>query len=177
MLLRLQQCGLEYLDDLLHISKKTFVDAFEKDNAPDDFKTYINDAFDRDKIERELRDIDSDFYFAFVDDVLAGYFKLNQNGAQTDIRHAESIELERLYVLDTFQGKKIGQWMLDEIKKIATVKGKQFLWLGVWEKNTDAIKFYQRHDFTKFGTHPYYIGKDEQTDWLMRFDLSNFNGK
>jgi ribosomal protein S18 acetylase RimI-like enzyme len=51
--------------------------------------------------------------------------------------------------------------------------GKDFVWLGVWEHNTAAIKFYQRHGFTKFGEHPYYVGNDKQMDWLMRIDLGN----
>ncbi len=177
MPLTLQKCGFDALDDLVQISRKTFIDAFEAQNDPIDFRTYINFAFDRENLLRELGDTDSTFYFVLKDGALAGYFKLNQNGSQTDIKLPTSLELERIYVLETFQGQKIGQWMLDKAKKIAFDTGKQFLWLGVWEKNTSAINFYQRHGFVQFGTHPYHIGKDEQTDWLMRFDLINFNKK
>lgn len=175
MLLQLQKCGLECLDELIHISKKTFIDAFEKDNDPVDFNSYITIAFDRKKLEQELMDPDTGFYFVYLDDRLAGYFKLNENHSQTDIKSPNSIELERIYVLQSFQGKKIGQWMLQEAQKIAVKKGKEFLWLGVWEKNKAGIKFYLRHGFIKFGTHPYYIGKDEQTDWMMRLNLSNLD--
>lgn len=175
MPLQLQKCGSESLDDLVHISKKTFVDAFEKHNDPEDFSAYIDYAFDREKLRRELIDKDSDFFFVYLDESLVGYFKLNQNDAQTDIKLEDSMELERIYVLEAFQGKKIGEWMLSKAIKIALDKGKQFLWLGVWEMNTSAIKFYQKHGFAKFGTHPYYVGNDRQTDWLMRFDFSNFN--
>lgn len=63
--------------------------------------------------------------------------------------------------------------MLNEVKKIASHKQKTFLWLGVWEKNDRAIEFYQNHGFSKFGTHPYYIGEDKQTDWLMRFEMND----
>ena len=85
----------------------------------------------------------------------------------------ESMELERIYVLKEFQGLGHGERILNKVKRLAVEAGKSFLWLGVWEKNTRAIKFYEKHGFVKFGTHPYYIGSDKQTDWLMRFDLIN----
>ncbi len=176
MELRLEKCGLGRLDELVQLSKKTFVDAFENDNDPEDFKAYIEFAFDREKLKAELSSKDSYFFFAWVDNALAGYFKLNKNQNQTDIKLGESMELERIYVLEAFQGRKIGEWLLNNTKRIAFEEQKTFLWLGVWEKNTKAIAFYQRHGFVKFGTHPYYIGRDEQTDWLMRFDLIKFNG-
>ncbi|TFG76622.1 MAG: GNAT family N-acetyltransferase [Flavobacteriales bacterium] len=175
MELRLERCGLNGLNELVHLSRKTFKDAFEKDNDPEDFKAYMEVAFDREKLKGELSSKDSYFFFAYVDDVLAGYIKLNQNQNQTDIKLLQSMELERIYVSEPYQGKKIGEWLLAKAKQITAEREKTFLWLGVWEKNAKAIAFYQRHGFVKFGTHPYYIGKDEQTDWLMRFDLINFN--
>ena len=175
MYLRLQKCSIDHLDQLTKVSRKTFIDAFEADNDPKNFQDYINFAFDKNKLGKELINPNTSFYFVYTDNDLVGYFKLNESLAQTDIKAKESIELERIYVLHQFQGKKIGQWMLDRIKELAFRKGKSCLWLGVWQKNTKAIKFYEKHGFSKFDTHPYYIGKDKQTDWLMRFDLINFN--
>ena len=86
----------------------------------------------------------------------------------------DALELERIYIIKEFQGRKIGQKLLQRAMKIGFERNKAYLWLGVWEKNVDAIRFYQKHGFVKFGTHPYYIGNDKQTDWLMRYDLSNF---
>src|SRR5690606_32355470 len=123
------------------------------------------------KLEEELLTPDTSFYFVYLENELAAYFKLNEFLAQTDIREEKSLEIERIYVLKPFQGKRIGQSILKEIKGIARKKEKQFIWLGVWEQNSRAIRFYEREGFTKFGTHPYYIGRDKQTDWLLRFFL------
>jgi ribosomal protein S18 acetylase RimI-like enzyme len=174
MAILFKKCTNSDLDALIDISRKTFVDAFEKDNDLDEFTSYINEACEKKNIQQQLQNPDSTFYYVYKDDVLAGYFKLNTNSAQTDIKTGESIELERIYVLQEFQGNQIGKQMLQEALKLAARMQKKFIWLGVWEKNTDAIRFYQKHDFVKFGTHPYFIGKDEQTDWLLRFDLINF---
>lgn len=174
MQLHFQKCELTDVEQLIKISKTTFVNAFEKDNDPEDFKVYINIAFEKENILRQLKNSGSSFYFVFKDEQLVGYFKLNEHDAQTDIRSEEGIELERIYVLKEFQGKHIGKLMLQKVIGLASQKGKEYIWLGVWENNLDAIRFYQKYNFKKFATHPYFIGKDEQTDWLLRFDLINF---
>ncbi|GAB5473274.1 MAG: GNAT family N-acetyltransferase [Maribacter sp.] len=174
MSVRFQKCSPTDLDQLIDISRTTFVDAFEKDNAPDDFKAYIDKTFTKANIQEQLVHSDSTFYFAFKDEILVGYFKLNENTAQTDVKLSESVELERIYVVKEFQGNQIGKEMLHEALRLAEKAQKTFLWLGVWQKNTGAVRFYEKHGFVKFGTHPYYIGDDKQTDWLMRYDLINF---
>jgi len=162
---------LSDLEILIDISKTTFINAFEKENSPKDFKAYLDFAFERKKISSELENPNTAFYFVYEDVNLIGYLKLNEKDAQTDINSEHGIELERIYVLQQYQGQQIGQWMMNEAKKLAYFKKKNFLWLGVWENNLKAIRFYEKHGFSKFGTHPYYIGKDKQTDWLMRFNL------
>ncbi|WP_437371518.1 GNAT family N-acetyltransferase [Maribacter litoralis] len=166
------KCSLQNVEQLRLISEQTFVNAFEKDNDPSDFKDYIEKAFALKKIKAELLNPDSDFYFVYRNDELTGYFKLNVLSAQSDVIRDDSIELERIYVLKAYQSLGLGKQILDCIKSLAQEKNKKMLWLGVWEENTRAIQFYQRHGFQKFDTHPYFIGTDEQTDWLMRFDLS-----
>lgn len=173
MQLRLQKCSPTDLELLAQVSRKTFADAFKHANDPVDFKKYVEQAFSKDKLLSELSTAETSFYFVFKDADLAGYLKLNQNQAQTDLKLSETIELERIYVLENFQGLGIGKWMLDEVKNRSRAKKKKFLWLGVWEENKKAIKFYQKQGFHKFGTHPYYIGNDKQTDWMMRYDLDS----
>lgn len=173
-MLSFKKCVLGDLEVLVHISRSTFIEAFEKDNDPEDFETYIEFAFEKDKLEKELKDENASFYFIYEGINLVGYFKMNINEAQTDLKTMDAVELERIYVVNGHQGKGIGEKMLQKAKDLSMKTGKTYLWLGVWEHNKSAIKFYEKHGFSKFGMHPYYIGKDRQTDWLMQFDLTNF---
>jgi ribosomal protein S18 acetylase RimI-like enzyme len=66
------------------------------------------------------------------------------------------------------QGQAIGQSLLDHAKQLAKEQNAHFLWLGVWEHNPGAIRFYERNGFQKFGEHPFILGKDVQNDFLMR---------
>lgn len=171
MKLHLRLCTINDLGVLANMGKRTFIDAFEKDNEPEDFKEYLDSAFGEERLLKELQDINSAYYFIYMDSNLVGYIKLNENEAQSDIKDINSIELERIYVLSEFQGQGIGEWILAQVISMAKAKNRSYVWLGVWEHNPKAIKFYQRLGFYKFGSHPYFIGNDEQTDWLLRLDI------
>ena len=171
MPLYLRECVKSDLETLVMMSKNTFSKAFEKDNDPEDFQLYIQQAFHPDKLATELANKNSLFYFVFDDDEIVGYFKLNMDTAQTDVHDPNAMEIERIYVLGDHQGKKIGAWMIQQITAMAKTFGKDYIWLGVWEHNPNAIRFYQKHGFVKFGEHPYYIGSDKQTDWLLRLNV------
>lgn len=136
-----RKCTEEDLDALVKLSIETFVAAFEKDNDPDDFEAYIQKAFDPQKLASELSDGDTYFYFVEEDGDLVGYFKLNIGQAQTDVHDLDSVEIERIYVVESHQGKSIGTLMLQEIILLAKKMQKGYIWLGVWEHNTKAIRF------------------------------------
>lgn len=171
MRLNLRLCTNLDVDVLTKISRDTFRAAFEKDNDPNDFKDYMDFAFSKEKLLSELKNPNSSFSFVFDAETLVGYFKVNEKEAQTDINDRGSFELERIYVVQSYQGKQIGGWMLDNIVELAKKGAKAYIWLGVWERNIRAIKFYRKRGFKQFGTHPYFIGNDKQTDWLLRLDL------
>ncbi|WP_297796806.1 GNAT family N-acetyltransferase [uncultured Eudoraea sp.] len=173
MELKFFKCSISDLDQLIALSRETFIEAFEAVNNPEDFKSYMQKAFSKKQLKRELEDMHMTFYFVTQENEILGYFKLNEDVAQTETKDKHAIELERIYVKRAYQGKKIGEWMLNQIKRIAVDQNKSYLWLGVWEKNHNAIRFYEKSGFMKFGRHPYYIGSDKQMDWLMKFDLVN----
>jgi ribosomal protein S18 acetylase RimI-like enzyme len=102
---------------------------------------------------------------------LAGYIKLNESEAQTDINDPNSMELERIYLKQPYQGKGLGKTLLNYAVNIAAENDKLYIWLGVWEKNTKAIQFYKRNGFYKIDTHPFIMGSEEQTDFIMKKDL------
>lgn len=177
MNLSLHPCSLADIDTLVLVSRDTFKAAFEAQNNPDDFLAYLNTAFSKKRLTEELKNSESHFFFVFNNEDLVGYFKLNEKQAQTDVNDETSYELERIYVITEFQGKGIGHWLIDRIINLALTEKKEYIWLGVWEQNTNAIRFYENKGFIKFGKHPYYIGQDKQMDWLMKLDLLPCNSQ
>ena len=168
----LELCTLSDLEVLRQLSLETFREAFADQNDPGDFEAYLREAFSLDRLQREAKNPQSRFFFLYYGGELAGYVKINAEGAQTELQDPEALEIERIYIRRPSQGKGLGSWLLEEIKSLAREEGKKYLWLGVWEENREAIRFYKRHGFVTFGKHPYYIGSDRQMDWMMRLDLN-----
>uniref|UniRef100_UPI002659BB55 GNAT family N-acetyltransferase n=1 Tax=uncultured Megasphaera sp. TaxID=165188 RepID=UPI002659BB55 len=139
--------------------------------APADMQAYLEQAFAREKIREELENSCSSFYFLYADTKLAGYIKVNAAPAQTDLHDEQSLELERIYVSPVFQGCGLGRVLLFQAVRLAKMQHKAYIWLGVWEKNAQALRFYRKNGFYVIGTHSFWMGNDEQTDYLMRKDL------
>lgn len=132
---------------------------------------YLTDSFNPKKLLQELKNKNTEFYFAFNKKNLIGYIKLNESTAQTDIYDKASIVLERIYILKQFQGRGLGNYLLKKTIELAREKNKKYLWLGVWEKNKEAIKFYEKNGFKKFAEHDFYMGNERQNDYLYRVDI------
>lgn len=168
MKLSFRLCEQKDLMELLSISRSTYYNAFVADNTAENMQMYLDTAFTKNNLARELYNPESDFYFACLMDVVVGYFKINWGNAQKDIKDPEAMEIERIYVLKEFQRKKLGKQMLGKVIEIAKEKGIKYIWLGVWEKNIKAIRFYEKNGFIRFGEHDFMLGLEKQTDYLMK---------
>lgn len=157
--------------ELGQISKQTYIEAFSWGNSPENMQAYLNSSLSEEKLLEELKEPKSEFYFAEINRRVIGYFKINFGDAQTDLLENSAMELERIYVIKEFQNKKIGQKILDKVMEMAKKNQMDYLWLGVWEKNEKAIRFYERNGFSVIGSHPFRMGDEIQTDLIMKLYL------
>ncbi len=169
--MELKRLTVDDIPALRELGRKTFTDAFAALNTKENMRLYLEEAYAPEKLEAELTDPGSEFYFLLHETRPVAYLKLNSGSAQTEAEFQNSLEIERIYVLEAFQGQHIGQHLLDFCLQQARERKKDFIWLGVWEYNHGAIRFYERNGFQRFGSHAFHLGKDEQTDILMRLDL------
>ncbi|MEO9892020.1 GNAT family N-acetyltransferase [Aurantibacter sp.] len=166
--LKLTKIDLRNLNELIEISRITYKDSFSNDNTPENMESYLSTSFNKNKLKKELMDNNSEFYFSKFKDETSGYLKVNLGDSQTDIKDGNGMELERIYVLEKFQGKKIGQFLINRAIRIAEKRNVEYIWLGVWEKNSKAIAFYKKNGFKIVGTHLFKMGNDIQTDYIMK---------
>ncbi|WP_198342248.1 GNAT family N-acetyltransferase [Pedobacter psychrophilus] len=170
-MLKIHPVNIQQVHQLQKISKETFLFAFANDNTPENLSDYFEKAFSIEALTKQISDHNSRFYFVYDDDKLAAYFKINIGESQTEIGANDGMELERIYIYPNHQNKKIGAFIINEVKIKGILEDKKYIWLGVWEHNLKAIKFYQNHGFKKFDSHIYYLGNDPQTDLMMRLEL------
>jgi diamine N-acetyltransferase len=171
MAIEIRKCDLADLDAIIQIGRLTFDETFRVMNTDETMDLYLNTAFERSKIEAEVRNPGTDFFFLYQEGELAGYIKINEGDAQTDMKDAGLLELERIYVKKQFQGLGLGRVLMDTAVQTARQRNKLGIWLGVWEKNEAAIGFYQRMGFNVAGSHFFVLGEERQTDFVMRMDF------
>ena len=159
------------LDVLRDLALETFITAFGEDNRPEDMQTYLEQSLSREAVKRQFDNPNSAFYFALLDDNPVGYIKYNIGEAQNEQELENAMEIERIYVHQSLQGKQIGNQLFQFVVARALELDLDWIWLGVWERNEGAIRFYLRNGFEKFGEHTFKLGSDIQTDIMMRCKL------
>ncbi|TWF42885.1 spermine/spermidine N-acetyltransferase [Chitinophaga polysaccharea] len=167
----IQKASLGDMATIQGIGRQTFFETFAHGNTGDDMDKYLDEHFSEVKIKAELSHPESLFFIAREGIEAVGYLKLNTGQAQTELQEKEGIEIERIYVKSAYHGKKVGQLLYDRALEIAQLQGKSYLWLGVWEENPRAIRFYEKNGFVVFDKHIFKVGNDEQTDLMMKKEL------
>lgn len=167
MTLTIRKCMSEDLGLLQDISIETFNETFRDQNSPEIMKTYLERAFNINQLEIEVSNTASEFYFIYYNGEIAGYLKVNIHDAQTEMMGNDSLEIERIYIKGQYQKHGLGKFLLNKAMEIAMERNKKSIWLGVWERNENAIAFYKNMGFVQTGSHSFYMGNEEQKDFIM----------
>src|SRR5690606_29366635 len=155
------------LNSLVNMARISFIQAFTEGNKIENVNTYLEEAFTEEQFMDEMENPASVFFLLEVNGDLAGYAKVNFVPAQTDLHDNSSLEVARLYLLENYVGIGLGKILLDHTINFAKLNRKKYLWLGVWEKNARAIKFYEKNGLSIFSSHPFAFGDELQPDRLV----------
>ena len=155
---------------LAAFAERTFREAFDADNRPEDMEDYVRKAFSVATIRDELEDETSTFLLAFAPerDDLIGYAKLRHGDAHESVDGPDPVELQRIYVDPAVIGQGLGAALLQASFDAARDAGYRTLWLGVWENNIRAIAFYEKWRFETVGDQTFRLGSDDQRDVVMQ---------
>jgi Acetyltransferases len=173
--IEIKRVDLKSINLLQEIGRQTFLETFSETNTSENMNKYLEDGFSLDKLTAELNSKNSEFYFAELNNEIIGYLKINFGESQTELKDDKALEIERIYVLKDFHGKKVGQLLYDKAIEVASQTNADYVWLGVWEENPRAISFYKKNGFVEFDKHIFKLGDDEQTDIMMKLELKNNN--
>lgn len=167
----IRSCTIDDAVQLQKIAYQTFDETFRFQNKEENINQYLAENFTHDKVIDELNNPHSFFYFIYDEDKLAGYLKLNIKDAQTETYNDNDLEIERIYILSTFQHKGLGKTLFNQALTLANQLSCDSIWLGVWEKNDNAITFYKNLGFHVIDSHIFYMGDEKQTDYIMMMHI------
>jgi len=150
------------------ISHQTFYETFASYNRKEDMDKFLTQQFTKGRLMLEVGARENIFLLAYEGREVAGYVKLRDERVPLSLGTNNAMEVARLYAMTGKIGKGVGSLLMQSSVNIAKEKSKEWLWLGVWEKNQRAIDFYTRWGFEKFDETDFLLGDDLQRDWLMK---------
>ena len=153
---------------LSELAERTFRDAFAAVNRADDMDLHCASAFSPALQAAEIADPDVHTLVAEADGRLVAFAQVNLRPPTPEaVSLTPAVELHRLYVERSFQGAGLAGELMEEVFAVARRQGAAAVWLGVWEHNPRAIRFYQRFGYSAVGDHVFVVGTDPQRDLVM----------
>lgn len=163
----IRQCTADDAELICSLGATTFRETFGNDNSQKNMEDYLQQSFSPRSVESQLSNSSSTFLIANLEDTPAAYMQLNTGDAPTEQIGEMSMEVERLYVLSDFKRCGLGTLLMHQAFSRARDKNLNKIWLGVWEHNKPAQRFYLAMGFKRTGEHVFPLGDDLQTDWIM----------
>ncbi|MBS1510468.1 MAG: GNAT family N-acetyltransferase [Bacteroidetes bacterium] len=157
---------------LAQMAQQTFYDTFTGTCTEEDMQGFLKEYFNEEQLGKEVANENDLYFFALADGIPAGYIRFMEDYSGLSLmKQWKALELKRIYVLKEFHGKGIAQALIDFFLDYARQQQYQVVWLGVWEHNYRAQKFYEKYGFVNSGhTHDFPIGNTPQTDyWFWKF--------
>jgi diamine N-acetyltransferase len=152
---------------LTELSARTFQSAYRAQLTDKELEDYVASTFSLDMIQGELNDPACKFLLAYEGDTAIGYAMLRTGDPPDSVMESKPVELARIYLTENVIGRGYGTALMDACLKTALQDGYETIWLGVWEKNDRAIRFYEKWDFKMVGSIEFEFGDEVQTDLVM----------
>lgn len=131
---------------------------------------YLKNNFTPQVITKELNDANKIIQVACVDGKVAAFLVLTKGTSEPCVEHIpqdDRIEVQRVYADPNVQGRGVAHKLMQAAMEIAKKEGYKHAWLGVWEDNVRATRFYEKFGFQKVGEHDFWLGQERQTDYIF----------
>ncbi|AEI51613.1 GNAT family N-acetyltransferase [Runella slithyformis] len=156
---------------LCALMKQTFMDTYASFNTPENMQLHIASHFALAQIQTELQEEDVQYLVIEHWAELIGFAKLVQNHSAKGLEDKITVEVARIYVAKAYHGQRLGAQLMQDCLNRAKGLGAETVWLGVWEHNPKAIRFYEKMGFQRFGEHVFMLGTEVQNDFLLKKEV------
>lgn len=163
--------GADDVKLLVALGMTTCYEAYFELDPPKDIADYCVWSFSPEQMKTELEDKNSTFLIAELDGRAVGYAKLREGKKIECMAGKNAVEIQRIYILEKMKGRRIGERLINRCFEIAKARGFETVWLGVWDKNTAAQKFYEKIGMMRAGWTDFSDGKTEFINMVFAIDL------
>jgi GNAT superfamily N-acetyltransferase len=149
------------------LGAETFVASFGAQNTEENIAKHLQKAYGDGVQQRELADPSFTYLIAEMNGRTAGYACVKAGDAPEVVTGPLPVEVLRFYVVQDFHGTGLAQALMDACAADARERGGRTLWLGVWDQNPRAIRFYTKWGFVDVGGQTFMLGDDPQQDRVL----------
>lgn len=167
-MIQITAARLEDVPYMREVGIATYRATFDAHNTPGNMKAYLEEAYNLETLRQEWSEPRSKIFLAWENSNQVGFARVRENNEVESYLGKNALELQRLYVLKEMQGKQVGKLLMDAALDYAASEHYEWIWLGVWERNYKAQRFYDNLGFQKFSEHTFQMGDDPQIDWLLK---------
>lgn len=158
---------------LASLAERVFRDTFASANDPADVELYCAKNFGAAVQSREIGDRNLTTLVSELGGELNAFAQVRVPSLIECVAAKRPTELCRFYVDHQWHGLGIAHELMNEVLAIVRGLASDRLWLGVWERNDKAIRFYRKFGFAVVGDHPFVLGNDTQRDLVMALDVGD----
>ncbi len=158
---------------LIVIGRQTFYETYPQITSNDlgNMEQYLDEVFTPESLIQSLGKKEEEYWLLYKGGELAGYVRLIPHLPYEGVPGQKPVHLEKFYLYKTFWGQKLGHYMMEQTLAYVRQEGYDCLWLGVWDVNKAAVKFYERLGFEEIGIHRFPMGETIYEDILMIMKL------
>ncbi len=155
---------------LARLARETFIDTFIHELGhrypQEDLAAFLTKNYTPEFFIHSLTQGDA-LWIASQHGDVAGYAKAGKSDLPVADRIEPHGEIHRLYVVRKYQGQGIGKRLMQAMLEAPLLAQASAVYLGVWENNHPAQRFYARYGFSPVGEYAYYVGSHADREIIL----------
>lgn len=151
----------------------TFPLACPPTSDPEDIQHFITTELSEERFSQHISDPDKILLCLREDGHLLAWSMLvrglpHDEQVRTSLSIFPTVELSKFYVHPSQHGQGAASRLMEASLDIAAAgTDAQGIWLGTNDRNARAIRFYEKHGFTRVGAKTFQLGRNVETDYVL----------
>lgn len=154
------------------LAVETFRDAFAHLYSPNDLKLFLESNYTESMQLSELERPDYKTLLLVCKETIIGFCTIRFGSREEQINGPDPVaEIWRFYISKAYIGMGVAKIIMDRVLQVLQENRISVVWLGVWENNIRAQKFYKKFGFEEVGYHDFIVGTTADRDLLFQLNL------
>ncbi|MFK7748395.1 MAG: N-acetyltransferase family protein [Kordia sp.] len=158
-MIHFKKATLNDISAIAKIGETTFLETYLPNTPKEAVESFVKKAFALDTLMAEFDNPKIHYFMIFLDEILAGYSKIELNAPTEYTAATQLTKLDRFYVLKQFHGQKLGAALFNYTIKFSKEQQQQGIWLYVLIANERALQFYTKNNFQIIGEYDFKISE------------------